>query len=293
MRKIVVHSLSLAMVLSFVTATWAAVNSLSTAQGGVGGQTKVGVAVNAVSQGRACGKLNGVAVAVDPSCTVNGAIPPTRSISFADGAGNIVNATSRKFNGGGFKAYYTHADQTSATKAAFAQAEFADPLTFTDPSGGAFSVTLDRFFQGSGGVHGLELGASGSGYGFADFDSTMSSNLTGFLFSLDVSDVLGQPLAITITLGSYVTGLPGWNVTSLQNQLRTALGANTISSDYYTDSFTFPDIPISVAAGSSLIVYTDDVSTAYGSPVPESGSLVLLGSGLLGAMSRYRHFLRR
>jgi hypothetical protein len=252
MRKIAVFSLASAIGLALATSSPAAVNSLSTAAGGVGGQTKVGVAVNAVSSGRACGKIGGVIVAQAPSCTLNGAIPPTRTIAFVDGAGNTVNATSRKLAAGGFKANYTHADQTSVTKPAFAQAEFTDPLTFTDPSGGAFDVTLSRFFAAASGTHGLELGAGGSpGSAFASFDSTMSSNLTGMLYSLDISDVAGQPLGITVTLGSYVMGLPGWNKVALETQLRTALGANMISSDYFTDSFAFPDILIHVPASDS------------------------------------------
>src|ERR1035438_8257589 len=78
------------------------------------------------------------------------------------GAGNTVNAESAKtavvF---GFKSYFTHADQTAVTLATFAQAEFTDPLTFTNPSGGAFDVTLDRLFTATDGLHGMELGGSG------------------------------------------------------------------------------------------------------------------------------------
>lgn len=143
-------------------------------------------------------------------------------------------------------------------------------------------------------MHGLELGGGGSpGSAFASFDSTMSTNLTGLLYSLDISDVAGQPLAITITLGAYVVGLPGWDKTSLENQLRTALGANTISSDYFTDSFTFPDIPIHVPSGDNLVVSTDDVSTAIGSPVPEGGTFVLLVTGMVGALGTCRRYIGR
>jgi hypothetical protein len=283
-----------AISLGLTTTLPAAVNSLSTAAGAVAGQTDFGIAIDAVSSGRACGKIGGVIVAQNPSCVFNGPIPPARVIGVVDGAGNTVNAESAKtavvF---GFKSYFTHADQTAVTLATFAQAEFTDPLTFTNPSGGAFDVTLDRLFTATDGLHGMELGGSGGpGSASASFHSDMSTNLTGLLFTLDVNFVEGQPLGISISLGPYMIGLPGWDQTTLQNALRTALGANSISSDYVTDSFNFPDIPIHVGAGQSLIVSTDDVSTAAGAPTPEGGTLTLFGTGLLGVLGAFRRRFR-
>lgn len=112
MRKMSVLFFALAISLTLISQSQAAVNSLSTAAGRVGGQTKVGIAWNAVSSGRACGKIGGVIVAQNPSCVVNGPIPPARAIAFVDGAGNTVNAKADFVAAGGFKAYYTHADRT-------------------------------------------------------------------------------------------------------------------------------------------------------------------------------------
>jgi hypothetical protein len=250
------------------------------------GGTRIGIAINAASMGRACGIIGGVVVGQDPvgACTpLNGPIPPVRGpITVFDGAGNSVNVVSDKTAAlFGFKSYFVSATSTAITKATFAQAEFVDPLTFSDPSGAAFTVDLTPSFADEEGHSALTLSGSGaSTAGTGQFTEMMSSSLTGSLFSLNLSFALGQTLGIDLTLGSYLTGLPGWDKSALEDALRTALGATSTGNNFSLHNFSFPDIPISVPAGATLSVFTDDIATAA-AVVPEPGTLSALGTGIL------------
>jgi hypothetical protein len=272
-----------------------AVNSLVSSNNGIGGGTTIGIAVNAVSNGRACGMIGGVAVGQDPAgacpgTNTNGAIPPGRLVSVTDAAGNQVDAESDIAAVVlGFKSYIVSAHSKSVTLKTFAQAEFVDPLTFSDPFNRSFGVDLTRYFAESDSAPGLRIGgdAGSGGTASASFRADMSSNLTGFLFSLDLSFTLNQPLNVQLTLGNFVAGLPGWDQAALTSQLRSALDADTADNDFSLGSYEFPNIHIEVAAGDTLVVSTDDIRTAV-AEVPEPSIVLLLGGGMCALVALRR-----
>jgi|SRR5271166_440947 len=265
-------------------------NVTVTAAPGVAGGTTIGIAVNATSFGRAYGMIGGVVVGQDPvgappPANLIGPIPPARGpITVVDPAGNTVDAeTDKTAVILGFKSFYVHADEITVTKFSFAQAQFVDPLVFSNPSGGAFNVTLTPNFATTEGHAGLELAGSGlPGTDSGSFHKNMSSNLTGFLFSLDLTFVLGQRLGVNLTLGSYLTGMPGWDQVTLTNELESALNANTASNNFILNNFSFPNIPIQVNSGQSLDVFSSDLATA--GTIPEPSSWILCGLGVLGIL---------
>jgi hypothetical protein len=110
----------------------------------------------------------------------------------------------------------------------------------------------------------------------------MSTDITGFLFSLDLAFVINQPLGLTLTLGDYVKTLPGWDKISLENQLSVLLDAETADNNFILNNFNFPAIPIHVPTGQSLNVFTLDLANAEATGVPEPSTWFLLASGLVG-----------
>ena len=271
-----------------------AVNSLATSNNGVGGGIRVGIAIDAVSSGRACGMIGGVVVGQAPAgaCppgNVNGPIPPPRIVNVTDAAGNHVDAESDKVGVlFGLKTYLVNADSTAVTLGTFAQAEFVDPMSFTSLTNDAFDIDLVRSFFEANGTPGILIGG---GHGGADgsaspsFHADMSSNLTGPLLAMDLAFALGQPLGIHLTLGTYLAGLPSWNEAALTAQLRTLFDADTADDMFSLANFAFPAIPIHVAAGQTLIVDTDDIRTAVATVVPEPAIVWLLGGGLAALLT--------
>jgi hypothetical protein len=230
-------------------------------------------------------KIGAVAVQ-DPAmaCTgTNGLIPPNRSATLADPAGNKASASAtqlRLFGVGALKYYSVKASTTSVNKATFGFAELVDPVTISNPTGSPFNIGLTSFFMGENGDPGIELGGSGPfGAAVAEITDTMSTSLTGPLYSLDLSFSAGNPLAIDLTLGSFVSGQPGWDKTALETSLASLLGADSISTDHALSSFSFPAISIDVPAGQTLAIFSDDTALAM---VPEPGTLALLCSAVLG-----------
>jgi hypothetical protein len=267
-------------------------NVLVTSLNGVaiGNPGGFGLAINAVSKGRVCGKIGGVVVGQSPGgcANVNVGIPPNLAIAVIDPAGNRVNADSGIVSVLlGLKTYFVDANSTAITLPTFAQAEFVDPLTVSNPGGGPFDIDLVRSFTSDGpNKPGLSFVAQGQLGDLAEgiLHAEMSSNLTGFLFSLDLVSELNQPLSINLTLGSYVVGLPAWNQSLLISQLSTLLDASNPDNTFVLSDFSFPAIPVHVPDGQTLIVTTDDVRTATASPVPEprtSGPIIV---GLLVLM---------
>jgi hypothetical protein len=243
-----------------------------------------GLAIGLNSMGRACAKI-GAAATQDPAmaCTgTNGPIPPNRSASRTDAAGNMASASAtqlRIFGVGALKYYRVRASTTSVNSSTFGFAELVDPISISNPTGSPFSIDLTSFFMGENGDPGIELGGSGPLAAAAEITDTMSTSLTGLLYSLDLSFSAGNPLAIDLTLGSFVSGQPGWDKTALETSLAGLLGADSISSDYALSSFSFPAISIDVPAGQTLAIYSDDIALAQ---VPEPGTLALLCSAVLG-----------
>src|SRR5262245_5229179 len=123
------------LITALLDAPGFAANAISqSANGIVVLPSKVGVAINATSDGRACGKITSGNVTVfveDPvaACNnINGPIPPNRIISRTDAAGNMVAARAVKVAPipGFFKIYFTRAQTTSVNAGTFAFAEFRD-----------------------------------------------------------------------------------------------------------------------------------------------------------------------
>lgn len=251
---------------------------------------KAGITYGVNSMGRACGQI-GLTLYQDPdtACSnMNGPIAPNRSISASDAAGNAVDADATKF-GVGLKVYRARASSTRVTKFTYAFAEFADPLTVSGPPGEAFDVDLTRSFMPNDSEPGLLLSGSGpAGSAVAELTDSMSTSLTGFLFSLDLSFTLGKPLSIDLTIGSYLSDVPGWNKASLEATLSSLLGAGTPSNNFSLTDFNFPVIPISVPANQVLSIYTLDTALVS---TPEPATLPLLaGPGLAVLMlCRSRH----
>jgi hypothetical protein len=72
-----------AALLGSFSADLQAANVLVTSNNGVGGGTRIGIAINRATSGRACGVIGGVVVSQAPAgaCppnNLNGAIPPAR-----------------------------------------------------------------------------------------------------------------------------------------------------------------------------------------------------------------------
>jgi len=253
MRRAALCGVVAVLLGSFGADLQAVTNVLVTSNNGVGAGTRIGVAVNLVTMGRACGMIGGVVVGQAPAgacpgTNTNGPIPPARTINVTDIAGNHVDADSAIVAALlGLKAFVVEAHSTSVTRGTFAQAELVDPIVFSDPAGGAFDVDLTRFFFEDSGAPGIRLAAQGPGSG--SFHAAMSTDVTGFLFSLDLGFEYGQPLAVNLVLGAYLAGVAGWDDDALTGQLRTLLDASTADNDFSAASFEFPNIPVHVAAG--------------------------------------------
>lgn len=256
----------------------------------VKGGTTTGVGRATVApMGRACGIIGNVSFN-DPAAAcanINGPVPPTRFINVTDGAGNHVDATSQElFAVGAFKAYRVSANDKSVTLPTFAFAEYLDPLVFSHPMGDAFSVSLVDSISGSNPSQpGLLLSADAGEIGSGSLHSDLSTDITGFLFSLDLSFKTDEPLSVNLNLGSYLFGLPssaGWNKASIESSLRLALDADTPDNDFRLTSFDFPAIPIDVPAGSNLTVFTVDQAVAQ---APEPGMLSLVGAGAVALLA--------
>ena len=300
MKKLCLVVAALAIALAFQVDVHAAVNAISqSANGMVVIPSKNGIALKATSQGRACGMINGAVVAADPAAAcnnVNGPISPNRSINFTDAAGNNVAARAGKIAVPGFiKFYFTRANTVSVNANTFSFAEFADPIFVSDPDNGAFDVDVTRSFMSvydsdlGMTINGLELGGS-SGLDNAQFHAEMSSNLTGFLFSLDLFFSADQPLGVVVTLGA-VAGQPGWDQQALESDLRALLDAGNPDNDFSLSAFSFPDIRIHVNAGESLELFSTDRSVVT-VPEPPTVELLAISAFVLGVihLTRVRGF---
>jgi hypothetical protein len=276
-------------------------NALVTSRNGVRtGPLLPQVAVRTLpDKGRACGKIGGAVVAEDPApgaCSpLNGAIPPNRAIpATSDALGNTVSAQARLLASfGSAKLFFVDAADIARTKATFAEAEFVDPLIFFSATNDAFDVSLIRSFENVGSSPGLQLAGSAAAgeQALGSYHLEMSTNLTGFLFSLDVGFSASQPLTITIDLGTYVTGLAGWDELLLESSLRTLLDAGTIDNDFSLTTFSFPAIPVHVPAGEELIVMGADVGTAIAA-APEPGTLSLIALAFAATLSARKRTAR-
>lgn len=165
--------------------------------------------------------------------------------------------------------------ETETDKFVLAKAALRDPIVISDPSDEAFDVTLRRtldFLQFSGSAVATETAT-------ASYHTEMSTDLTGFLFSLDLAFEIDSPLVVDVNLGSYVLGLPDWDEATIESKLSSLLDAENPGNSFaLSDSYSFPDIPINVVAGDILTVSTSDTVVAMA--VPEPSALLLFGIGL-------------
>jgi hypothetical protein len=118
-------------------------------------------------------------------------------------------------------------------------------------------------------------GAIDSGeFASGTYHSELSTNLTGLIYSRDLTFEANQPLGVSVTLGDYVRSVPEW--ASLESQLRSLLDAGTPDNDFTLVDFSFPAVPtIQVLAGQDLIVTSRDTTTSSAGIVPEPGSYVI------------------
>jgi hypothetical protein len=118
-----------------------------------------GLAIGLNSMGRACARIGALATQ-DPAISA--------SRSDAAGTWRLNSAT-------------------------FGFAELVDPITISNPTGSPFSIDLTSFFMVENGDPEIELGGSGSlGAAVAEVTDTMSTSVTGLLYSLDLSFSAGK-----------------------------------------------------------------------------------------------------
>jgi len=203
-----------------------------------------------------------------------GGIPPGRACTVgtltvsADAATALLQSGNPKNKWFRVRAEVTYPPGTTIfERVGYALARFVDPIVFADPMGSAFDVSLERGFFENEGTPGIVIG-SDSDVAWATYHADVSTDRTGFLFSLDLRYHTGEPLGVDVTLGSYVSSLAGWDEGALEAALGAALDASTADDDFRlaVPAYNFPLIPIHVDAGQTLSITGEDTADVISCP---------------------------
>jgi len=252
-----------------------AVDVTVTVTGGIDSSTTEGVAMSASSEGYACVDLgSGTEMDENPTGACVGTtapIPPSRDARafFPPGPGytdmGYAYSTDTYFSTPpGSKWYHVAVlDSCGELDSCRSEALFKDPWVFSHAGGEAFSVTLHRSFFGDPELFGIVGDGGGGTLVTASYHSETSSDVSGFLFSVDLSYEFDQPLSVDVTVGGFLTGSPGWDEGVLEGLLSAALDAGTPDNVFeLLEDFDFPSIEIDVVAGSTLEIQTADLAVA-------------------------------
>ncbi|BAC91882.1 hypothetical protein [Gloeobacter violaceus] len=166
-----------------------------------------------------------------------------------------------------------------------AKGSFKDPLVVGSETGEAFSTDIVHSLETltMSGSRDNELSSASTTFhydmAFAVAPDEVSAGSPTPLFSFDIGYTVGQTPTLSLFVAPALSGVPGWEQSALESQLRALVTAGG-TAGVNLGGYAFPAIPFSVPAGQSLILYTTDTAQTNACSNDEPAPIGTLKSGV-------------